>query len=878
MSEQTPLLRESELGEENVTLISSDPGRRQLGRGASGVGVGAERRPIFGRSVNGGRTTRSEGSGGTGKAGRDQLTFSGMLRQREDRWWSSKAYDRGMVDPSMGWVLGRSVTRDVPESLDYDQVENRIHDEHVQERQGRSRIMHHVERTLLEAGVGVVTAMLGMVIILASRGLSKVKFNTVNAYLLPNAEDSAHIWTGFSVMLAFNATFALLSALFVVFVDPYTRGSGVPEMKSFLNGVRIPAIFGVRAFLSKFFGVIFTVPSGLVTGKEGPLIHLGAIVGESVCRITADLPGIRHFNCGDRADRCTKHMLEYHSDIAARDFVSVGGACGVAAAFGAPIGGVLQVEEMHSFWTNTYTWRSFFATMTTTLVLFSLLTVIRGSPGALSHDSLVAFGSFEGATRKADYPIQPGYNFSELLFFVMLGIVGGLTGALFNFLNSRLASLRLHYIVSTVPRLLEVLVVAFVTTLLVFGLSAATTCVEEPNCPANVTQADCCDQASLPRVRFACPAGQYNPTATLLYSPLDLTVAHLLHSCQPMQYTVLVVVFLFFFAVSAITYGINVPSGVFVPCMLTGAALGRIAGEVAKAQFGEQTDAGTFALIGAAAVLGGVTRNTIANAVIVIEVTGDLTYSVPIMAAVFAARFTGDFFNSPLFDYYITLLNIAYLSAHKNFLSVLRASDIMQQDVYTMHEVESVQKIAELLCETTCNGFPVIRKGKGTFQGMIRRDQLIILLRSRCFQRSSKRLVRADEVSPFGLDAVASLVTVTSCDMEENPRVLKWEDFRRDYPSIPQLEDVTLYQADLDEMYVDLTPYMHTSALTVHHTTHATRIHRLFRAMGLRHLTIVNSKNQVVGIITRKHLTKPRKKFGTRPAIDPLLDILNNDI
>lgn len=87
---------------------------------------------------------------------------------------------------------------------------------------------------------------------------------------------------------------------------------------------------------------------------------------------------------------------------------------------------------------------------------------------------------------------------------------------------------------------------------------------------------------------------------------------------------------------------------------------------------------------------------------------------------------------------------------------------------------------------------------------------------------------------------------------------VSFSDFRDVYPSYPPIEGVDISEEER-EYSIDLRPYMNRSLYSVSHTASLPRIFWLFRALGLRHLVVVNNRNGVVGIVTRKD----RARFRT---------------
>ena len=104
--------------------------------------------------------------------------------------------------------------------------------------------------------------------------------------------------------------------------EPDISGSGIPQIEGELKGLEDQN--WRKVLIAKFAGCVLAIGGGLALGREGPSIQLGGMIGKGFAR--------------------RKNALLTEE----RMLMSCGAGAGLAAAFGAPLAGVLfALEELH---------------------------------------------------------------------------------------------------------------------------------------------------------------------------------------------------------------------------------------------------------------------------------------------------------------------------------------------------------------------------------------------------------------------------------------------------------------------------------------------------------------------------------------------------
>ncbi|PON61323.1 Chloride channel [Parasponia andersonii] len=707
------------------------------------------------------------------------------------------------------------------ESLDYEINENDLFKQDWRSR-SRVQVLQYVFlKWTLACLVGLLTGIIATLINLAVENIAGYKLLAVIALI-----EKERYFMGFIYFTAANFLLTMVAAVLCVCFAPTAAGPGIPEIKAYLNGVDTPNMFGATTLIVKIIGSIGAVAAGLDLGKEGPLVHIGSCI--------ASLLG----QGGPDNYRIKWRWLRYlNNDRDRRDLITCGASSGVCAAFRSPVGGVLfALEEVATWWRSALLWRTFFSTAIVVVVLRAFIEICNaGECGLFGKGGLIMFDV-------SDVPVR--YHAADIIPVVLIGIIGGLLGSLYNQVLHKV--LRLYNLINQKGRfhkLLLSLSVSIFTSVCLYCLPFLAACT-----PCDSSHADSVcptNDRSGNYKQFNCPKGYYNDLATLLLTTNDDAVRNIFSTNTPSEYNPvsLLIFFALYCVLGLITFGISVPSGLFLPIILMGSAYGRLLG-MAMGSY-TSIDQGLFAVLGAASLMAGSMRMTVSLCVIFLELTNNLLLLPITMIVLLISKTVGDTFNPSIYEIILELKGLPFLDANPEpwmrNLTVGELADA-KPPVITLHGVEKVSRVVEVLRNTTHNGFPVVDDGvvppvglavgATELHGLILRTHLLQVLKKKWFLTEKRRTEEWEVREKF-----------TWVDLAEREG---------------KIEEVAVTRDEM-EMYVDLHPLTNTTPYTVVESMSVAKAMILFRSVGLRHMLIVPKYQAagvppLVGILTRQDL------------------------
>lgn len=196
-------------------------------------------------------------------------------------------------------------------------------------------------------------------------------FLSEKLYLIP-------VWIGLLVLIGY------IVGKFLKY-EPMISGSGIPQVEGVLQG-KLKMVWW-KVIIGKFLGGVLSIGSGLSLGREGPSVQLGSAVGQGFARVFKRIK------------------------VEEKYLITSGASAGLAAAFNAPLAGVMfALEEVHKN--------------------FSPLVLLSSLAAALTAD-YISSGFFG---------LKPVFNFKDLtalplryyFYIIILGIIVGAMGAIFN--------------------------------------------------------------------------------------------------------------------------------------------------------------------------------------------------------------------------------------------------------------------------------------------------------------------------------------------------------------------------------------------------------------------------------------------------------------
>ncbi|MBL1178264.1 chloride channel protein [Pantanalinema sp. GBBB05] len=234
-------------------------------------------------------------------------------------------------------------------------------------------------KRLAIAEAGLIGLVSGLAAVLLGQGVS---------WLGGWRQHLAHILPLPMVLPLFGFGGGYLAGWIVEHFAPTASGSGMSEVKAVL--ARVPMPLNLRIAIVKLIGSILVLGAGMPLGREGPTVQIGAALAAQLSRWVPTSPDHR------------------------RQLLAAGAGAGLAAAFNAPIAGVLFViEELLQDVSGI--------TLGTAILASFIAAVVSRIYGTHSLDLNL-------------HLVTPNTSFSapEIPFYLLLGIIAGSFGVLFN--------------------------------------------------------------------------------------------------------------------------------------------------------------------------------------------------------------------------------------------------------------------------------------------------------------------------------------------------------------------------------------------------------------------------------------------------------------
>lgn len=588
------------------------------------------------------------------------------------------------------------------ESLPFDEAQTRVWRSRPQLRTSEA-FKEWMAYLLLGFGIGFT----GFCMDSMEEALSDLFAEKANDLINMNGDRQAYVapWLLFSLCCG---ACGLLASLITTYYGQPAAGSGVAEFIGYANGVNYAGFIGVPTFITKVLCVTLAVIGRLCVGKEGPLAHIGALIGVMVLYI----PGLGfEFMRNDEKRRC---------------LAAAGASAGVSVAFGAPIGGTLFAYEMskpNTFWRFEMIWRVFLSCAVGTFTLGLLINIKEGDFTGKWTGGTLKFGAISTSNDTDTLAQLPGA--------VVIGIVGGAMGAFFVSINFKMNGIVRKALLTTQwMKPVETFFFSFVTsTFFFFTPRVFNECKPKTLLTGDekVYEAWCQDS----------PGPTFSPLASLFWSTEGAVIKGIMSDAVTpnLAGTLAFLGVWYFFTI--ITYGTNVPAGLFLPGMIIGCTLGDLyTTTVMRASIGNreamEKSRKKYIVLGCGGFMAGYTRMTYSLAVILLETSQDISLFVPMILCILVSNSTGYLFTRSLYERAVRgkQMPIIIEKVPEPCLS-LRAGDIMASPVVTLQTVDTIANVRAALA-TSHHAFPLVNAERRVV-GLIPRNFIVVLIQNKAF-------------------------------------------------------------------------------------------------------------------------------------------------